>query len=54
MTMYSFVTLFHEVKFCSVPSYVFEKLWYTAGEKKLQNTVLDCDLEYMGLCQEDL
>jgi hypothetical protein len=37
---YILVPPFHEVKFCGVPSCVFEKLVCAAGEKRLQNTDL--------------
>jgi hypothetical protein len=41
MATESFVTPFHVVKFCDVPSCVFDKLGCAVGEKRLCNTNLD-------------
>jgi hypothetical protein len=41
MAMYTFVPRFREAKFCGVPSCVFDKSGYAAGEKSLRNTDLD-------------
>jgi hypothetical protein len=41
MAIYSFLPPLHEVKFCGVPSCVFDKLRCALGEKRLRNTPLD-------------
>jgi hypothetical protein len=41
MAIYSFVPPFRKVKFCGVPSCVFDKLGCAAGEKSLWNTYLE-------------
>jgi hypothetical protein len=40
MIMPSFISPFHEVKFCGLPSCVFDKLGCAIGEKILWNTAL--------------
>jgi hypothetical protein len=43
----SFIPPFHEVKFCGVPSCVFDKLGCAACEEILRNTDLKYSFSYM-------